>query len=445
MPEETSTRRFDRDTNATLQSRIAIVLCLTIVFSSIALVELNQRIRDSVMSLPSDDNAASERERLARLAYGARRTRPKLVCVLSIDGLRADQVDEEGRFADLTRESLAFHTAAAQSSQSLVSLKSMLTGKYPSSLILEETSADQMMLSSLENPREFLLDAFRSATPTLAAHLNANGYRAGVFADGGLMESEPSLTADFGKVDVDAKDASECLERAAAWLAANSDRDIFLLAHTRALTAADTHATYRTAVDRAETAVVAFVEALRDQGVWDDTLLVLTSNHGTSLGERDEPGSGDLYIEQLLVPVVVKPPAHWKLTPARVDAAIELVDLYPSLGSATGDRMNKDIDGVSFLPILFRGVEGRDYLVAQTSWSGGGANAVRRSVLSPGRWQIIHDANNDVVEFFSLENDPHGLIAAEPTGEEVPAFIESLFHNPAPRSAPAAGFERGDS
>ena len=116
-----------------------------------------------------------------------------------------------------------------------------------------------------------------------------------------------------------------------------------------------------------------------------------------------------------------------------------------SLGAATGNPTNTDIDGISFLPILFRGVEGRDYLVAQTSWSDAEANPVRRSVLSPGRWQIIHDASSDVVEFFSLQDDPRGLVAAEPRGEEVPAFIESLFHDPARRTTPTVTPKGDDS
>ena len=127
------------------------------------------------------------------------------------------------------------------------------------------------------------------------------------------------------------------------------------------------------------------------------------------------------------MPLIIKPPSHWGLAPGENSEPIELVDLYPTLRAASGALAGESIDGVSFLPILFRGVSGRDYLISQTSWSEGGANAVRRSVLAPGRWQIIHDASNDAVEFFSLERDPRGLTRAEPRGEDVPLFVESLF------------------
>jgi arylsulfatase A-like enzyme len=51
------------------------------------------------------------------------------------------------------------------------------------------------------------------------------------------------------------------------------------------------------------------VDELKANGVYDDTLLVVTADHGECLGEHGVVGHGQLYEEGVHVPLVVKPPA----------------------------------------------------------------------------------------------------------------------------------------
>ena len=60
----------------------------------------------------------------------------------------------------LAEDGVWFEMVGAQSSHALVSLKSSFTGKYPSSLMLEENSADLVVLASLDAPREYLVRTF---------------------------------------------------------------------------------------------------------------------------------------------------------------------------------------------------------------------------------------------------------------------------------------------
>ncbi|HEX9795196.1 MAG TPA: sulfatase [Planctomycetota bacterium] len=77
--------------------------------------------------------------------------------------------------------------------------------------------------------------------------------------------------------------------------------------------------------------VGAVVQALKDAGVWDDTLLVLTADHGDEFFERGGIGHrSTLYAEQLRVPLVLKLPAGDRAG-ARPAALARAYDLAPTI------------------------------------------------------------------------------------------------------------------
>ena len=287
-----------RPANESIQTRIGIILCATVLVASVGLVELDARITDAMLALPSDSPAEGHLVPIRRVQ---RRTRPRLVCLVSIDGLRSDYVIEPRNFARLSAESVCFRTVAAQASHSLVSMKSMLTGKYPTNLLLEETSADSVMLTSLEDPRTFLLDAFRAVSSPLAESFRSAGYRTGIFADGGWILDEAGFSEGFDETQLDATGVRDAFANASNWLAANDGRDAFVLVHSRdlvsqTLSGTTTATDYAERVKRLDASLGALIDELHDQEIWDESLLVLTATHGFSLGERDIVGHGDLYL-----------------------------------------------------------------------------------------------------------------------------------------------------
>ncbi len=69
--------------------------------------------------------------------------------------------------------------------------------------------------------------------------------------------------------------------------------------------------------------------ALLDQmALTDNTLIVLTSDHGESLGERGLLGHNLFYTEQLRVPLLIRVPG---LAAGRSDAPVQLIDVMPTL------------------------------------------------------------------------------------------------------------------
>ena len=78
------------------------------------------------------------------------------------------------------------------------------------------------------------------------------------------------------------------------------------------------------------------VEHIRELGILDNTLLIITSDHGELIGEHHLIGHlFSLYNEALHVPLIVRYPA--RLSPGtRVSPVVELLDIYPTILDAAG-------------------------------------------------------------------------------------------------------------
>ncbi|MCB9675473.1 MAG: sulfatase [Alphaproteobacteria bacterium] len=85
-----------------------------------------------------------------------------------------------------------------------------------------------------------------------------------------------------------------------------------------------------------------FVAWLKSEGLYDDTLIVLTADHGEEFGEHGGFWHGTtLYEEQIHVPLVVKLPknAH---AGARVGWQARLVDVAPTIATAMGVQVKDE-------------------------------------------------------------------------------------------------------
>lgn len=95
---------------------------------------------------------------------------------------------------------------------------------------------------------------------------------------------------------------------------------------------------YDSAVNNADAALAGFFHELRQMDLWDETTLILTSDHGESLGETHcgrqyWSHAGPPYQEQLRVPLILRPAPSLGLSlePGRIDQPVSLVDLVPTM------------------------------------------------------------------------------------------------------------------
>ena len=92
---------------------------------------------------------------------------------------------------------------------------------------------------------------------------------------------------------------------------------------------------YRAAVSYADANVGRVLGALRETGLEDDTVVVVTSDHGWNLGEHGLWCKHSCFETSLRVPLIVRAPGR---TPAgaTADGLVELLDLYPTLCDLAG-------------------------------------------------------------------------------------------------------------
>ena len=92
---------------------------------------------------------------------------------------------------------------------------------------------------------------------------------------------------------------------------------------------------------------------LERAGQWDDTLIVLTSDHAEQMGDHHLWGKLGFYDESYRIPLMIRPPG---LAPERrgaeVDAFTEAVDVMPTILELIGAEVPGHLDGRSLAPFL---------------------------------------------------------------------------------------------
>jgi arylsulfatase A-like enzyme len=177
--------------------------------------------------------------------------------------------------------------------------------------------------------------------------------------------------------------------------------------------------------------------ALEAAGEWDETLVVVTGDHGENIGDH---GLMDhqycLYETLLRVPLVVGGGAAWSETSR--EQPVGLVDLAPTLLDVAGVRSGDDdgsnhwrreMQGVSFHPDADASpseASFAEYISPQPSMEalerrvGSLPSSVRQydrslKAIHRGRWKLIRGSDGSV-ELYDIEDDPGEM--TDRSGEE---------------------------
>ncbi len=164
------------------------------------------------------------------------------------------------------------------------------------------------------------------------------------------------------------------------------------------------------------------VTFLEDQGLDDNTLVIVVSDHGEEFYEHQGLShAGRMWQEMLHVPlVIVAPPAlaaTWAPAPQRIATPISQVDLFPGMLELLGVPLPGSHHGESFVPLL-RGEEVPDRPIY----------AVERDDLGAvlhGPWKYIWrtDRNTPREHVYRLTDDP---VEQTDLSEEDPTVLKSL-------------------
>jgi len=165
-------------------------------------------------------------------------------------------------------------------------------------------------------------------------------------------------------------------------------------------------------------------DQLRRRGLLDDTIVILTSDHGENLGEHGLMGHiFSLYQPVVRVPLLIRYPEAFA-NGSRVSAPVSLVDVMPTLLDLLGAPAPEGLQGRSFLP----GTEVREFNVAEyvapqldvlrRRFPKFDCSAYDRQLRAAieGDWKLIWSSRGDH-ELYDLRQDPaesRNLIASRP-------------------------------
>ncbi len=336
--------------------------------------------------------------------------RPRNLLFITLDTMRADRLPSYGfsgvdtpALDRIAAEGAVFEQAFASVPLTLPSHASLFTGLYPHRLNLRDNVATPLA-------PEFT---------TMAEALRDRGLMTGAFVASGVLG--PSRGLDQGFVvynDAVAagcssaprarRPANEVVDEALKWIA-EQPTAFFAWVHLY-----DTHRPYQLpsdyqgrydnpyleAIAFEDTQISRLIAHLEARRILDDTLIVVTGDHGESLGDHGEDSHGIfIYQEGLHVPLIVRGPG---ILPRRIGAVTRLVDLMPTVLELFGVAI-PEIDGVSLTSFFSRAdVDDNLEVYAESLYSQRFGWSGLRS-LRADRYKVIEAPRP---ELYDLHTDP---------------------------------------
>jgi arylsulfatase A-like enzyme/tetratricopeptide (TPR) repeat protein len=292
--------------------------------------------------------------------------------VITLDTTRADAVGLYGnphavtpRIDELGRAGLVFENCYTPVPLTFPAHCSLFTGRYPEG-------------HQVRNNGTYVLPPSET---TLATLFKERGYDTAAFIASFTVSGKFGLARGFDVYDEDFETGQPIVnytaeipaDRVAAkfvrWLDGRQGRKFFgwvhfydphapYVPHPGAGPAGDGSpwSLYEGEVRYVDAQVGRIVQALKDRGLYENTVLVLVGDHGEAFGEHGERGHGIFcYEESLRVPLVVHNPRLIK-SPRAVAGRISLVDVLPGLLELFKTPVPEAVQGKSFWPL----VEGRE-------------------------------------------------------------------------------------
>jgi len=259
----------------------------------------------------------------------------------------------------LARQGVVFEKALSSVPVTLPSHTSLFTGSYPIAHGVRDNGSFR-----LSDTHETLAEAFQTAGYRTAAFLGSFAMDSRFGLDQGfeLYDDFYGDTSEFNDFAISERPAEAVLEPARAWLAERRSDRWFAFVHVW-----DPHAPYTPPPsfheahrDDPYTGEIAhvdhelgrFFESLEAAGLLDDTLIVLTADHGEGLGEHGESSHGMFAYETTLhVPLIFT----WRgVLPAgqRVASRVRLIDVAPTIAELAGLEKGKEHQGESLVALM---------------------------------------------------------------------------------------------
>ena len=149
------------------------------------------------------------------------------------------------------------------------------------------------------------------------------------------------------------------------------------------------------------------LDYMKEAGLYDDTLIIFSSDHGDHLAEHGLFFKGQMYDSCVKVPLMIKLPGQRDGRRSR--RVVNTIDLYSTVLELTGaENLNQGIESKSMLPLL------HDDSAAWPDESLsiiGDDKAHAMTMLRKGSIKLIRypDGDGAVYEMYDLDDDPEEI------------------------------------
>jgi arylsulfatase A-like enzyme len=156
------------------------------------------------------------------------------------------------------------------------------------------------------------------------------------------------------------------------------------------------------------------LDALEQNGLKDNTIVVFTSDHGYHMGEHDHYQKRTLFEYSARIPLIISYPGQEKRG-QRTGSFVEMIDFYPTLCELAGLEYPENISGKSMVPVLKNPRKKiRKDALTQTIYDGYSVITDKYRYI---RWG---EGGEGMVELYDIRNDPgemNNLAAEEKYGK----------------------------
>ena len=370
-------------------------------------------------------------------AAGRPAAKPNII-LITLDSMRADRMGFLGARSGLTpsldgiaHQGMVFTRTYAQAPVTVVSSATILTGTYPQTHRASEFGVP-----------------LATTLPYLPDLLHASGYRTAAFV--GSIQLDPRdgpfqgydrgfdvYDAGFhqaergeGRFQSVERHGDQVVARATKWLDSNKQRPFFLWVHLQDPDAPNGNS-YDRAVAAADAAVGKLVTFLRRQSLYDDTLVLLTSPHGESLGAHGEDTHGIfLYDETIHVPLLLKLPKSLmarKQMGQLIKNRARLLDIAPTVLAEAGIPVPAQMQGQSLIRIAQANsqTEQPAYARSELPQQGFGCSVIES--WRAGKYLYIRAPKPELYDRSADPNATHNLAeTAKATLETMAAQLQNL-------------------
>ncbi len=315
-----------------------------------------------------------------RIHFNRSKLKKLNIILITIDTLRASHVSAYGlgkaytpNMDKLASEGVLFKRCISQTPLTLPSHTTILSGTYP-------------LYHKVRDNGGFIVP---KKLKLVSERLKEKGFKTGAFIAAYVLHSKWGLNQGFdiyqdsfdmtkykvislGKIQ---KRADQVLKEAESWIIKNQNKQFFAWIHLY-----DPHTPYdppspfkekcmghpyRGEVEYTDYELGLFFNFLKRRGLYGKTLIILTADHGESLGQHHEKTHGFfIYQPTVWVPLIIRAP--FSFSKKKINSLVELVDITPTILDVVGIKKDKLLQGRSLLNLMFAKKDGKKFNIAYT-------------------------------------------------------------------------------